>query len=462
MQRKKNFRLIDSVLMTVVVILVAEAAAPTAAIGNSQFFWWIALFIAFFIPYGLVSAELGTAYQNEGGMYGWVNHAYGPKISSRTAWYYWINFPLWMASLAVLFTKVLEQVSGWEIGLFAKIALELLFLLIVNVVGNLQIGSSKWVLNIAAVFKAFIMVSLGILGIYTALTQGSANEYTLASFVPTFDMSSISFLSVIIFNFLGFEVVTTLAADMPDPKKQIPKAIFLGGAFIMLFYMLAAFGIGVAIPASDLTVDAGLLDSIALLLGDQYPFFSTLIGVMFIVTLFANLISWSLGVNTVACYAARNGSLPKIFGKCSQDGTPTGAAGMNFGVAAILVILSHVLENPDAFWNFFALNMVMLLLSYLCIFPAFRKLRQTDSLTIRPFKVGGTPLFINLITYVPMFVLLAATIVLIIPFSAEETGSKLPLLAGTLCALAAGELIAWRVTKDYTVWKGSHSVENNQ
>lgn len=462
MQRNKNFRLIDSVLMTVVVILVAEAAAPTATIGNSQFFWWIALFISFFIPYGLVSAELGTTYQNEGGMYGWVNHAYGPKVSSRTAWYYWINFPLWMASLAVLFTSALAQVSGWEIGLFPSMALELLFLVIVNVVGNLKIGSSKWILNIAAVFKAFIMLSLGILGIYTAFTQGSANEYTLASFIPSFDLDSISFLSVIIFNFLGFEVVTTLASDMPAPQKQIPKAIFLGGTFIMLFYMLAAFGIGVAIPVSDLTVDAGLLDSVALLLGDHYPLLGTLIGAMFIVTLFANLISWSLGVNTVTCYAAKNAGLPKIFAKCSQDGTPIGAAGMNFIVSAVLVMISHFLENPDAFWNFFALNMVMLLLSYLFVFPAFHKLRQIDSSVSRPFKVGSSPFVINLITYVPLCVLLASVIVLIVPFSSEEISSKLPLLSGTVCALLIGEGIAWRVNKNHHVPEGGNHIENNQ
>jgi len=461
MQQKKNFRLLDSVLMTVVVILVAEAAAPTAGIGNSQFFWWIALFISFFIPYGLVSAELGTAYQNEGGIYAWINHAYGPKAGSRAAWYYWINFPLWMASLAVLFTSTLTKISGWEITSLPALLLELFFLIIVNIVGNIKIGSSKWLLNIAAIFKALIMISLGILGIYTAFTQGSANEYDLASFIPTFDMSSISLISVIIFNFLGFEVVTTLSSDMPDPKKQIPKAIFLGGIFIMAFYMLASFGIGVAIPASDITVDGGLLDSIALLAGDNYPLFTTLIGIMFIVTLFANLISWSLGVNTVACYAAKNSSLPKIFAKCSSDGTPIGTAAMNFIVASILVMISHCLENQDVFWNFFALNMVTLLLSYVLIFPAFRKLRQIDASRTRPFKVGGSPLFINLITYIPMCVLILSIILLIIPFNVEEMDSKLPLLFGTICSLVVGEGIAWRVNKNYNEKERGYNIENN-
>ncbi len=32
-----------------------------------------------FVPYGLISAELGTQYPSEGGMYTWVKKAFGPK-----------------------------------------------------------------------------------------------------------------------------------------------------------------------------------------------------------------------------------------------------------------------------------------------------------------------------------------------------------------------------------------------
>lgn len=63
--------------MAVCVVLVVESAAPAAAIGSSQFFWWIALLILFFLPYGLVSAELGTTYDDEGGIYDWVKRAFG-------------------------------------------------------------------------------------------------------------------------------------------------------------------------------------------------------------------------------------------------------------------------------------------------------------------------------------------------------------------------------------------------
>ena len=46
-KKAKKFRLFDAVLAVICVVFVAEAAAPVAAIGNSQFFWWIFLIVAF-------------------------------------------------------------------------------------------------------------------------------------------------------------------------------------------------------------------------------------------------------------------------------------------------------------------------------------------------------------------------------------------------------------------------------
>ena len=94
--KKKKFKLVDAVLATVCITLVAESVAPTAAIGNSQYFWWILLIIAFCLPYGLITAELGSTFDSEGGMYDWVKKAFGKKWAARVAWNYWINFPLWI------------------------------------------------------------------------------------------------------------------------------------------------------------------------------------------------------------------------------------------------------------------------------------------------------------------------------------------------------------------------------
>ena len=92
MEEKKKFSLFTTVLTVICVVFVAEAAAPVAAIGNSQFFWWLFLLIAFLLPYGLISAELGTTYIGDGGIYDWVTKAFGHRWGSRTSWYYSVSY----------------------------------------------------------------------------------------------------------------------------------------------------------------------------------------------------------------------------------------------------------------------------------------------------------------------------------------------------------------------------------
>lgn len=129
---QKKFKLSDVILSVICVVFVAEAAAPVASIGNSQYFWWILMIVAFLLPYGLISAELGTTYEGDGGIYDWVTKAYGHKMGARVSWFYWINYPLWMASLAVMCPTLISISTGLEIGLIPSIIIELIFIWIVT------------------------------------------------------------------------------------------------------------------------------------------------------------------------------------------------------------------------------------------------------------------------------------------------------------------------------------------
>ena len=441
-EKAKKFRLFDAVLAAVCVVLVVESSAPAAAIGNAQFFWWIFLLIAFFLPYGLISAELGTTYEGEGGICDWVTRAFGRKWGSRVSFYYYINFSLWLGSLAVLFTDIISALAGKEFPVLGVLFLQLSFIWLIVLISNYKISESKWILNIAAILKAFLMLSIGGLGIYVALTRGSANTYTLQSFLPSFRSAGLSFVSVILFNFLGFEVVTTFASEMRNPKREIPLAIILGGAIIAFFYLLAAFGIGVAVPTEELSASGGILDSFRLLLGERLSFLLIPIGIIFLYTLAANLLSWSLGVNNVACYAAKEGLLPSVLARTDKRGMPTGANLTNGVIASAVVLIAPFIPSEDVFWSFFALNMVTLLLSYIMLFPAFRKLRRIDPKTPRPFRVGGGRVRLALMTFVPMALVILAVVFAIVPFSRQELSEKVPLLIGTLIAIGVGEWIA--------------------
>ena len=456
-KKKKKFKLFDAILATVCITLVAESVTPTAAIGNSQYFWWIFLIIAFCIPYGMISAELGTTYPSEGGMYDWVKRAFGAKMASRVAWNYWINFPLWIASLAVAVTDVVAGIFDIELNIFWLLVLQLGYTWLVSILGTKRIGESKWIVNIGTFCKILFMVGLGILGIYVFIKTGeSANPIESAmDLLPTMDLLGLSFLSVIIFNFLGFEVVATFVDDMENPKREIPKALIIGGVLMALFYILPATGVNIAMSLEEAEA-AGITDSFLILLtriginADITRAIVIIVGLMFIYTMVANIVSWSFGVNSVAKYSADDGGLPKVFSKTNKEGVPYMSSIMNGIVASVIIIIGIILGEvsesaSNLFWTFFSLSLVTLLISYIPLFLSFIKLRKTDK-TERVYRVPGGKVMTALMAYVP-FILLVLSVIFTLfgDFSGEYINSNIPLIVGVVVSVIIQEILAARV-----------------
>lgn len=456
---KKKFKVFDAILATVCITLVAESVAPTAAIGNSQYFWWIFLIIAFCLPYGLITAELGSSFPSEGGMYDWVKQAFGKKWATRVAWNYWINFPLWIASLAVAVTDIIAGVFNIELSLFWLVFFQLFYTWVVSILGCYRIGENKWIVNIGTFFKILFMVGLGVLGIYVYFKTGqSANPIqSLGDLLPSLDLAGLSFISVIIFNFLGFEVVATYTDDMENPKRDIPKALIIGGALMALFYILPATGINIAMPITE-AESAGITDSFMILLtnlgvnADLVRIIVIIVGLMFIYTMVANIVSWSFGVNSVAKYSADDKGLPAIFSKTNKAGVPYMASIIN-GVVATIVCLAGIAlgviseEASNLFWTFFSFSLVTLLISYIPLFPAFLKLRKTDNRE-RAYKVPGGNVVLHLMTYVPLILLILGVVfTLFIDFTYESLVVNAPLIIGVIVSFIIEEILVYRMSK---------------
>ncbi len=444
MSAEKKFRLIDVVLSVVCVTFTIEAVAPAAAMGNVQFFWWVFLIITFLLPYGLVVAELGTTYDSDGGLYDWVREGLGDTWASRVSWWYWVNFPLWMASLACMFPSIINSVWGVEFALPIAILIELGFVWGVTLLAFSPVSEADWIMNGGAIIKAFITVVIGGVGIWFGLTKGFANDMSLSTFLPQLDsLDSLTYLSIILFNFMGFEVIATFSSSMENPQRDIPKALVVGGITIVAIYITCGIGLGAAIPVEELSLDSGIVDAVGTMLGVTHPL-TQVVGFVFLVTLFANMTSWSFGINNVASFAAHQGNMPAPFGRMSEKtGMPNGAAVMT-GIIASLVILLQIPLGEDApiFWIFFSMNVVFLLMSYIPMFPAALMLRKHDGGRERVFRAPFEGGVLTLMLIIPAVELVLSIIATIVPLngSADEM-SKLPMLVGAIALTLIGEVV---------------------
>ncbi len=443
MAEKKGISFLTIISTVICVVFVCEAAAPAAAIGNQQFFWWIFLIITFLIPYGLAVAELGTTYDSEGGIIDWIRDGLGDKWAARASYYYWVNYPFWIASLATMFPDILNMAFGIKFNLAGSLIVELAFTWIVTIMAFSKVSDSEWVLNGGAIIKVVIAVTVGCLGIWYASQHGFANDMSPQTFLPSGNLNALSYISIIIFNFMGFEVICTMTDDMRDPKVEIPRAIIMGGAAIAIIYLFCSFGIGAAIPADKIDPDYGMLYAVLTMVGNSVLF--KVICVAFLITLFANMASWSFGVNSVAAYAAQTGNMPKVFGKMNpKTGMPDGAAITN-GVVCSLILCIQLVPikaiSNGIFWMLFSLSVVFLLLTYVPMFPAFMNLRKNDPNRKRvyefPFKGG----MLKAAMIVPMVELIAVVITTVVPLSADEVSTKMPMLIGLIVLLVIGEVV---------------------
>ncbi len=461
MSDKKGFSFTSVILSVICVVFVAEAAAPAAAIGNQQFFWWIVLIIFFLLPYGMVVAELGTTYEKDGGLYDWVRDALGDKWGARVAWYYWVNFPLWIGSLAVLFPPIIGMMLGVELELFPTLLIELAFVWVVVFLSFSKVSDSTWILNGGAVLKVLIAISVGVVGIWYASTNGFAGDMSPHTFLPDLaNTSALGYLSIIIFNFMGFEVICTFAKDMNNPAKDIPKAIIMGGLAIAAIYLFCSFGIGAAIPADQIDPDYGMIVAVQTMVGETSPIFY-IIAIIFLITLFANMTSWSFGINYVAEYAAKDGNLPKCFAhENPKTGMPTGAAVIN-GIVASVVLLIQVIPVESIasglFWTLFATSVVFLLMSYIPMFVAFIRLREIDASRPRVFSYPFKGKLMTVSLVIPAILLVLSVIATICPLPAEGIDYSqtleeyIPMLIIFVVFIIAGEIVRVYSAKDREV-----------
>ena len=434
-----------TVIATVIcVVFVCEAAAPAAAIGNQQFFWWLFLILTFLLPYGLVVAELGTTYDGEGGIYDWVREGLGDKWGARISYYYWINYPFWIASLATMFPDILGMVFGVEFDLVVKLVIELAFVWIVYLMGRSKAADSEWVLNGGALIKVAVAVIVGALGIWYALENGFASDMSPHTFLPELtNTNALSYLSVIIFNFMGFEVICTMTDDMADPKRDIPKAIIMGGLAIAAIYLFAGFGIGAAVSASQIDPDYGMIYALQTMVGNSAIF--KIVCIAFLITLFANMAAWSFGVNSVARYAAEHGNMPRIFASMISDkDMPNGANLVNAVVASLVLALQLVpipAISEGIFWMLFGTSVVFLLLTYIPMFPAFLRLRKNDPDRERVFRFPFKGAMMKVALAVPCIELVLAIVATLVPLSGAEVAEKVPMLIMFIVLLGIGEAV---------------------
>lgn len=392
-QHLKTLKLRDMILFTVSAILLADTLTAAASVGASSVSWWLILGVVFFIPFAMICAEMGCAYPEQGGIYAWIRDGYGGRWASRATWCYWVNTAVWIPAIYILFAGVFKQMFWPELSMFGQIMIGIVLTWIAVAVNVVTLDVGKWVPNIGALLKIAIFVAIIIGAGVHILDHGMANPLTFETMKPDWS-SSAQYIPAIIYGMLGFELVSAGSDEMKDPARDVPRAIFISGVIIILLYILGTIAVLAAIPAGDINLVEGLIDTLTLFFGQSTAgkALVMILGLGALFSFFSNGVTWALGCNRAAAEAAQEGELPAIFAReDSKRGTPVGAAVLMGVVSTICLGLYGFMSgsNEDLFWSLFAFSAVIFLLPYQGMLLTFLKMRRVDADHARPYRVPG-------------------------------------------------------------------------
>ncbi|MRH93454.1 amino acid permease [Nocardia sp. SYP-A9097] len=114
---KRGLRRFDVFFLLLCSLVGLDTIGSLASSGHQAFSWLLILALLFFVPYGLIVAELSAAFPLEGGQYIWSRMAYGRFAAGIIQLVYWLSNPVWVGgTLCVVametFSKFVHPLSG--------------------------------------------------------------------------------------------------------------------------------------------------------------------------------------------------------------------------------------------------------------------------------------------------------------------------------------------------------------
>jgi glutamate:GABA antiporter len=389
---------LDLVLFTACAIVGLDSVAVAAEAGAQAITWLVISLVIFLIPYGMLTAELGSAFPVEGGPYEWARMAFGRAAGAVTAILYWLSNPLWVggtltaATIASLNAFVLSKPlsTTWEI----VVGLAFTWVTVGIAIVAFRIG--KWGPNIGTFVKIAVVAIFGVLFIAYLVQHGRpAGASTFGDLKPSLN-GFLTAIGILVFLWVGFELSNGASEEMRNPKRDVPKMIVRSGVIAALLYGLVIVGIVLVIPSASLSGVGGFVDAYSAVAGVLHSHgLNVVFAILVILTLIGSGSVWLEGADRTQAIAALDGAAPSWMGKFTSFGTPI-AVNLSSGVVASAMCVLVLLVTKGSLASFFtvmlALTVSSTTLSYLFIFPALVVLRRRHPNADRPYRVpGGAP-----------------------------------------------------------------------
>lgn len=362
----------------------------------------------------LTYAELGAAMPKAGGQYVYLREAYGSLPAFLFGWVAFIAYLTGTnAAIAVAVAEHLGSfypsisthnivigfdyfsISGGQIFAISLI-------LILSFINYLGIFLGKWIQNVFTILKIGSILFFALAGLF--ISTGNHIDFSIN---PT-SMSIGSILTgmgialvAVTWTVGGWEYVTFAAGEIKNPKKNLPLALIIGTALILVLYIMINIAYLKVLPMDSLIGELKVGEATAKSL--YGPGIAGAFVVVVIISMFGSL-NGNILVGPRISYAMAK---DKLFFSKAADVHPKfhtpGNAIMIQGLWASVLALSGTFEEIITLVVF--VNFMMWIAASSTVFVLRKKQPELE----RPYKVWGYP-------YVPAFFIIFSSAIMINTF----------------------------------------------
>ncbi|HKZ53445.1 MAG TPA: APC family permease [Candidatus Acidoferrales bacterium] len=304
-------------------LILAAMAGPQAMLG-----WLVGALLA--LCDGLVWAQLGAAMPHAGGTYVFLREAYGPQrwgrlLSFLFIWQMLFRAPLSMASGLIGFADYADYAMesfGWQSLVAADGGRTLEHRLLAGGVGLFIVFLLYR--RITTIGKISLYLWVVVFGTIAWIIFGGITHFNAAvvfDFPPgAFDFWQFAFyvglgnaMLVAIYDYLGYQNVCYLGAEIRDPVRVIPRAIIISILAIAALYFVMNLSLISVIPWREALTSKYIVSTFMERL--YGPLAGQIVTGLILVAAFASVWSLMLGYSRIPYAAALDGGFFRLFAR---------------------------------------------------------------------------------------------------------------------------------------------------
>ena len=384
--------------MNASVIVGLEGLPDMALYGVPLIFLFLFGAVTFLIPVGLVSSELAVGWPGGGGIYGWVDAAFGRRAAVVAVWCQWMQILVWYptvlsfgaATIAYVFNPALAENAIFNILLVLVIFWSVTLL-------NLRgIRTSSVVATVGLVLGTLLPVLLVILFavIWLASDQPIAIPEENRGFFPRLDgIRGLALAAGMVTFYSGLEVNAVHGSRVRNPRKTVPFSMIFAATLVLGIYVFGSLGVAFVLSPEEIrgSLNVGPMEMFRVFLSKHgLSSVSPILAACLAVGVLGHVSTWVIGPAEAVRKAAQNRDLPEVLSRTNRNGAPTLILFIQAVVVTVMTLPFLALKGVSvAFFFLTALSGTVYLIMYMMMFAAGIRLRYSHPHVERHFKVFG-------------------------------------------------------------------------